>query len=891
VDIKGSLTQADHSTLTATSGSVTIGGAAAQALSQLTAGAGVTIGGTLSQISASLLAGQSIGVTGDTTQAGSTLTAQSGNIMLGGNLTQSNTSAIAASGNVTVARAAQQTASTLNAGAGVTIGTTLSQSNAQLSAAQSIAIGGSTTQSASALTATAGSITIGGALSQTTATLLAGQSVGVTGDATQSAGTLTAQTGGVALGGTLTQSAGSVLKSAGAVSIAGNAAQTASFLTAALDASIGGSLAQNGSTLTAGQSIAIGGSLTQTNSVLTAGGGITIGGFLAQAGSDLTAGQAASIGGDASQSASTLTAAGVSVIGSLTQTGSALFAAGDVSIGHALDQTASSLTITPPSGSLVPGSLLIGGDLTQSASTVTTGGQVTVAGDLFQSAASTIFTIGQFFNNAGDLSVGGSLRQTQASLVRLGGFLTVGASLTQDASNLQAGLEINQLGGQDILLSGAGSLTQSNGSTIISNAGLGAALAGGFSQDATSVLHADGDIHLTATSGNIAFEGLVQAGQLTPLITLITNAGDIVSNAGTINTGTLAAQASGNIMLNGAANVFGVVQPELAGTTQLAGLVAGGQLQLTDSTKLILQDATLSGSSVTLDAPGQTIVQQGGRITATTGTLAMLAGDFSQDAGGTLFAIGGSIQISSPGTLSFAGLLEAPRILLGEHAAGNTLFRDTAAPAAIDFMSGTILTDSSIPIMAGAQPDILTPITNGQDAALGLFATATDFTQTGTTAVHTLSGEARQTVQFRLTGPAGAIAFDPVFGSGTGFVGLTTQLLLDLGIKGYASGNIVVAGLNVYYGGTSNNQLGRASLTGSVNGRTGTAAASTGFIHTAPGVNYQFNACPIQSLNCVLLSPFVVPLGSPVRDLEVSVGHRREDDDDLILPNVAEQDY
>jgi hypothetical protein len=344
-------------------------------------------------------------------------------------------------------------------------------------------------------------------------------------------------------------------------------------------------------------------------------------------------------------------------------------------------------------------------------------------------------------------------------------------------------------------------------------------------------------------------------------------------------------------MLNGAANVFGVVQPELAGTTQLAGLVAGGQLQLTDSTKLILQGATLSGSSVTLDAPGQTIVQQGGRITATTGTLAMLAGDFSQDAGGTLSAIGGSIQISSPGTLSFAGLLEAPRILLGEHAAGNTLFRDTAAPAAIDFIGGTILTDSSIPIMAGAQPDILSPITSGQDAALGLFATATNFTQTGTTAVHTLSGEARQTLQFRLTGPAGAIAFDPVFGSGTGFVGLTTQLLLDLGIKGYASGNIVVAGLNVYYGGTSNNQLGRASLTGSVNGRTGTAAASTGFIHTAPGVNYQFNACPIQSLNCVLLSPFVVPLGSPVRDLEVSVGHRREDDDDLILPNVAEQDY
>jgi hypothetical protein len=34
-----------------------------------------------------------------------------------------------------------------------------------------------------------------------------------------------------------------------------------------------------------------------------------------------------------------------------------------------------------------------------------------------------------------------------------------------------------------------------------------------------------------------------------------------------------------------------------------------------------------------------------------------------------------------------------------------------------------------------------------------------------------------------------------------------------------------------------------------------------------------------------------VPWGGAMPELDVAVVHRRQDDDDLILPNVAEQDY
>jgi hypothetical protein len=63
-----------------------------------------------------------------------------------------------------------------------------------------------------------------------------------------------------------------------------------------------------------------------------------------------------------------------------------------------------------------------------------------------------------------------------------------------------------------------------------------------------------------------------------------------------------------------------------------------------------------------------------------------------------------------------------------------------------------------------------------------------------------------------------------------------------------------------------------------------------GFSHHLPNVDYQINSCPIQSINCILLSPLLVPIVDPVNDYAEGTQRKRHQDDDA-LPNVGEEDY
>jgi hypothetical protein len=58
-----------------------------------------------------------------------------------------------------------------------------------------------------------------------------------------------------------------------------------------------------------------------------------------------------------------------------------------------------------------------------------------------------------------------------------------------------------------------------------------------------------------------------------------------------------------------------------------------------------------------------------------------------------------------------------------------------------------------------------------------------------------------------------------------------------------------------------------------------------------PNISYRLNACALSSVNCILLSPVIVPVGSPIQTIDFSTPHRREADDDLLLPNVSEDDF
>ena len=426
------------------------------------------------------------------------------------------------------------------------------------------------------------------------------------------------------------------------------------------------------------------------------------------------------------------------------------------------------------------------------------------------------------------------------------------------------------------MLAGGGALTQAEGSGVTGVAGVNLVLAGGLSQDATSYIgSAGGNVTIDATSGNINFAGIIEASPLTGVLdnganenfagstTLIADAGSIEGNAGTVWTGVLAARAANDIDLADARNqittIAAVNNPDGGA---VAGLQAGGTLSLNDTVALTVQDSTVSA-------------MDGMRLT--------LSSDVTESSGSTIASADGSIEIESPTTMRFAGELAAPLILLG----------NKVSPQQIIWDGGSIRTGSAIPVPpGGGSPSIPDPIGLGSPFyGKGLFATAGNFVQTGTTVVGGLPGDPRQTVQLTLRGTGGTIAFNPQTGGMSGLYGPTTQLLLNLNTRGRATGNITVAGLNIYYYGSTPGAGGGSTLTGSVDGRTGSAAAASGFVHSLPGVNYELNDCPVQSLSCVLLSPIIVPLGSPVQDVEVAVAHRRQDDDDLILPNVAEQDY
>ena len=57
-----------------------------------------------------------------------------------------------------------------------------------------------------------------------------------------------------------------------------------------------------------------------------------------------------------------------------------------------------------------------------------------------------------------------------------------------------------------------------------------------------------------------------------------------------------------------------------------------------------------------------------------------------------------------------------------------------------------------------------------------------------------------------------------------------------------------------------------------------------------PSNNYQINGCPISSTNCVQFTSLVPPTNNPLVDLRIGLPVT-SDDDDSLLPDVAEQDY
>jgi len=102
---------------------------------------------------------------------------------------------------------------------------------------------------------------------------------------------------------------------------------------------------------------------------------------------------------------------------------------------------------------------------------------------------------------------------------------------------------------------------------------------------------------------------------------------------------------------------------------------------------------------------------------------------------------------------------------------------------------------------------------------------------------------------------------------------------------GIATGTLDVAGLLVL------GANGKSDLFGSIGGVNGQAAANKAGIQPQPDANYRVNACPITSVNCVLLPVTTVPLTNPLNDLSIFPDRPSQDDTDVQLPNVSDEDY
>ncbi|HQU01147.1 MAG TPA: hypothetical protein PLI12_01720, partial [Acetobacteraceae bacterium] len=114
---------------------------------------------------------------------------------------------------------------------------------------------------------------------------------------------------------------------------------------------------------------------------------------------------------------------------------------------------------------------------------------------------------------------------------------------------------------------------------------------------------------------------------------------------------------------------------------------------------------------------------------------------------------------------------------------------------------------------------------------------------------------------------------------------LKQEMVLGLG-SGTASGLLNLNRLGVIGG-----AQGQVNFTGTLGNIPGQAAAHNGSVFPFPQPNYQFNACPLGSVNCTILPIETVPPGNPLESFNLSPSRRKKLDHDVQLPGIATRDF
>ena len=728
------------------------------------------------------------------------------------------------------------------------------------------------TVSASAISLTAGNISIPGVVSD-----------GGAGAVSLVATTGTITEPGALIAGTLSGSAAGAATLTGSNQIASLGAFTAAGLTLLDAASLTVSGAVNGgasATITDTGLLTIAGSLSAGAVSLTANA-ISIPGVVSDGG----AGTVALIA-----TTGTINETGALIAGTLS--GSALgaatliggnqiatlgaFTAAGFALNDSVPLTVSGVVSGGASATIVDAGLLTIGNTVGAAAVSLTAGSIAIPGVVTDGGAGTVALIATngTINETGVLNAG-TLTGSAAGAATLTGSNQI-ATL---AGFTAAGFSLND-----------GVPLTVNGSV---NGGPGAAIVD------TGLLTVNGSVGAAAvslTAGDIAIPGvLTDGGKGT--VSLIATTGTINETGGLI-AGTLSGRAKGAATLTGnnqiaalgAFSASGIVLNDGTGLTINGAVNGGSAVSITDIGPLTIA-GSVTGSAVKLTAnsiaiPGTLTDGGAGTVSliATAGGInepgALIAGTLSGSANGTVNLGGASNAIATLGSFSVGGgasftLNDAASLLInGPLSSRGIVVTETNTITLAN--GGQILTDGIQRPFGAIPPELLpTALTND-----GAYFTAANFVQTGISTIGNLNG-AFNILRIEATG-------DITFAAIGGLQAPATWLILGVQGGGTATGNFASGALDVVFG----NASGRATLTGTVNGLVGQAAAAAGFIGPFGNPTFQLNNCPIHSVNCVLLPIEGAPRANPLQDIVFgSLFHPDDDDDDLLLPIVSDKDY
>ena len=528
----------------------------------------------------------------------------------------------------------------------------------------------------------------------------------------------------------------------------------------------------------------------------------------------------------------------------------------------------------------IPGSLS-GGLVTMNA-----GGGITEAGSLTASTLAGSGGSASFSGNNHINNLGAFATKTGLSLTD-GQALTVAGAVTDNAF---------------VTLNDAGfALTVASGASVVAPAvsliGSGISVFGSVNGPTSVGL---------ASTGSIVIAGSVSGG-------VVTTTGSTIAEPGSLTAATLTGSA-GSAQFTGANQIASVGNFATGSdftlsdgrSVTVAGTVTGNNVtfgingSLTDS-------GALQAAALTVNASGGVSVNG---LAQGTSSVVLSAGG-GVDIAGTV--AGGTVALSAGSGINASGNLSGSMVdatggnSFSENGASITAATIRASAPTIALNGGSILTGStSVPggtLSVGQIPD-----GSGQ----GLFLSADSLTQSGTTRVNGNGADGTIRIGSRAGGAGVSTNFNDLQAA-------SSKLFLVLG-AGSASGAINVQGLEVAYTGG-----GGAGLSGSVNGRSGSGAASASFISPAVSGDYRINGCEIASTICtvglVIRPPAVFLLtdigflqfstssssgssGSssggtrsasfsifPVTDTGFDSSSDRDKDLDDLLPDIADRDF